>query len=133
MEAANFRLSMPQTDSSYKHDSLDEYNLAAELEGDMYKGPHELYSPRSSYGARAVSAPARTGSDMRETPHARNFSRSFAAPSPTIGRNTEPEKGDWYLYRSGGENRKKWMMVAVIVLVIIAITLAATLGGVLGS
>ncbi|KAK3072140.1 hypothetical protein LTR53_007371, partial [Teratosphaeriaceae sp. CCFEE 6253] len=133
MEAVQWRLSVPSQYTLYTSERFSAYSDAVELEGDAYREPHEL---SASVTPSQTAAPVKAGSRavMAEKGHTRNFSRTFTDPVSTFSRkNTEPEKGEWYLHRSSAEIRRNWIIIAALVLLCIVMIIAATVGGVLGS
>ncbi|KAK3074972.1 hypothetical protein LTR53_002141 [Teratosphaeriaceae sp. CCFEE 6253] len=133
MEAVQWRLSVPSQYSLYNHEHFSAYSDAVELEGDACR---ESHAPPTSLMPSQTAPPVKAGSRavMAEKRHTRNFSRTFTDPVSTFSRkNTEPEKGEWYLHRSSAEIRRNWMIIAALVLLCIVMIIAATVGGVLGS
>ncbi|KAK4892853.1 hypothetical protein LTR27_008767 [Elasticomyces elasticus] len=104
---------------SYKHDSYDEYNSAAELEGcaDTYTNKGQATSNDVKGGMQ----------------HAQNIRKClvFGPIRISIRRREKADEREWYGVEKQ-DNRKKWMIVSIVVFLVLAIVIAATIGGLLG-
>ncbi|KAK5682161.1 hypothetical protein LTS10_005286 [Elasticomyces elasticus] len=112
---------------SYKHDSYDEYNSVAELEGCANSAPHEL---PISYKHKDQATPNDVKGGMQYAQDARKCF-VFGPIRFSIRRKEKQDKREWYGVAKQ-DNRKKWMIVSIVVFLVLAIIIAATIGGLLG-